>query len=424
MADGEWQMADSRCKLAIGNLPSAIGERLTRPCYNQRMLPQPLRDEIIAFTQELVRLPGLPGQEERVARAVQAKMHSLGYDEVWVDDYGSVVGLLHGTSAGPTILFDSHTDTVEITSPEAWTHDPLGGEIIGSKIWGRGATDMKGAIAGTVIALGRISREQFRGTIAVSASVAEETIEGAALSHILPRVQPDVVIICEPTECKLGIGQKGRTGIWVSTTGKPAHTSNPKLGDNAVYKMLPIVERLRALRLPRDDFLGDGVMELVEIQSFPFPGKSIVPDGCRARFDRRLTRGETIESVLDSMRGALQGTGDWRLEVTEARVESFTGKVLAMPDFHGGWMIDPKSEWVTKATQALERAEIAPEFYAVPYCTNGSYAATDARLPTMIFGPSSIKLAHAIDEYIEIEELLRGAEGFVALAREFGSRTL
>jgi acetylornithine deacetylase/succinyl-diaminopimelate desuccinylase-like protein len=163
--------------------------------------------------------------------------------------------------------------------------------------------------------------------------------------------------------------------------------------------------------------LGDGVMELVEIQSFPFPGKSIVPDGCGARFDRRLTRGETKESVLNSIRGALEGLRDWSVEYTTAHVDCYTGQELEMPDFHAGWAIDPKSEWLDKARRGLHAAGLAADFYAVPYCTNGSYSAGEAKIPTIVFGPSTIKLAHAIDEYIEIDELLRGAEGFVGLAK-------
>lgn len=388
------------------------------------MLNSNLRDQIIAFTQELVRMSSLPGREREVALAVQAKMRALNYDEVWTDSFGSVAGILRGDPpdrARPTILFDCHADTVEITSPESWTHDPLGGEIAGGRIWGRGATDMKGAIAGTVIALGSLARDQFKGTLAISATVGEEVIEGAALSHVIPLVKPDFVVICEPSECKLGIGQKGRSGIRISTSGKPAHTANPKLGDNAVYKMLPVIERLSAMELPKDALLGDGVMELVEIQSLPFPGKSIVPDGCRAVFDRRLTRGETQESVLASIRGALQGLSDWSVEFTTAHVNCYTGEELDMPDFHAGWAIEPKSEWLEKARRGLLSAGLKPDFYAVPYCTNGSYSAGEANIPTIVFGPSTIRLAHAIDEYIEIDELLRGAEGFVGLAKELTS---
>ncbi len=384
------------------------------------MLNTHTRDEIIAFTQELVRMPSLPGKEGEVARAVQAKMRTLDYDEVWTDAWGSVVGLVRGVEAGPTILFDSHADTVEITSPEAWTHNPLGGEIDGGRIWGRGATDMKGAIAATVVGFGRLTRDAagFQGTLAVSATVGEEVIEGAALAQIIPRLKPDFVVICEPSECKLGIGQKGRTGIWVSTTGKPAHTANPKLGDNAVYKMLPVIERLRTLALPKDDLLGDGVMELVEIQSRPFPGKSIVPDGCRALFDRRLTRGETMDGVLNSIRGALKGLKDWSVEYGTAHVDCYTGQKLEMPDFHAGWAIDQGSEWLEKAKRGLLAAGLAADFYAVPFCTNGSYSAGEAGIPTIVFGPSTIRLAHAVDEYIEIEELIHGAEGFMGLAKE------
>ncbi len=382
------------------------------------MLNTDTRDEIISFTQDLVRLPSLPGHEREVAHAVEARMRALGYDEVWTDECGSVVGMLHGEKAGATILFDSHSDTVEITSPEDWTHDPLGGELDADKIWGRGSTDMKGALAGTVVALGRLPKSEYRGTLAVSASVGEEVIEGAALSHIIPRVHPDFVVICEPSECRLGIGQKGRTGIWVSTTGRAAHTSTPQLGDNAIYKMLPVVERLRALPLPEDPILGRGLMELAEIQSFPFPGKSIVPDLCRARFDRRLMRGETMESVLDSFRAALADLKDWSVEYTTARVDCYTGHVLELPDFFPAWALDQGSIWYDKAARGLKSAGLVPDHFVAPYCANGSYSAGQAGIPTMIFGPSTIRLAHAVDEYIEVPELLRGAEGFVGLARE------
>ncbi len=381
------------------------------------MLNQDIQNEIIAFTQELVRLPSLPGQERAAAAAVEARMHALDYDEVWTDECGNVVGMRRGTQIGPTILFDSHMDTVEITGHANWTHDPFGGVLEEGRSWGRGSTDMKGALAGTVVALGRLSRDEFRGTLAVSGTVGEEVLEGAALSHVIARVHPNFVVICEPSECMLGIGQKGRTGVWVSTTGRSAHTSNPQLGDNAVYKMIPVIERLRAMQLPGDPIIGQGVMELAEIQSFPFPGKSIVPDGCRARFDRRLMRGETMESVLDSFRQALTGLKDWSVEYTTARVDCYTGKVLEQPDFFPAWALDQESDWYAKAVRGLESVGLLCGHFVAPYCTNGAYSAGVAGIPTIIFGPSTIRLAHAVDEYIEVADLMCGAEGFVGLAR-------
>ncbi len=384
------------------------------------MLNPDTRDEIVAFTRELICLPSLPGREREVALAVEAAMRRLDYDEVWIDEFGSAAGIRRGAGPGPAVLFDSHTDTVEVTSLPEWKHDPFGGELSDGRIWGRGSTDMKGALAATVVALGRLPRDEFRGTLIVSGSVGEEVIEGAALSHVIARVRPDFVVICEPSECRLGIGQKGRAGIFVSTTGRAAHTSTPHLGDNAVYKMLPIVERLRGLPLPHDDVLGDGIMELAEIVSFPFPGKSIIPDRCRALYDRRLMRGETMESVLDSFRAALTDLSGWSVEYAAARVDCYTGQALELPDFHPGWAIDTAGDWYSRAARGLRTAGLEPTPFVAPYCTNGSYSAGRAGIPTIIFGPSTIELAHGIDEYIEVEELLRGGEGFVGLARELG----
>ena len=174
------------------------------------------------------------------------------------------------------------------------------------------------------------------------------------------------------------------------------------------------------MRLPADTLLGQAVMELAEIQSFPFPGKSIVPDGCRVLFDRRLVRGETMASVLESFRQALAGLDAWQIEFATAHVDCFTGKVLEMPDFHPGWAIDTAGDWYGRAARGLRTAGLEPAPFVAPYCTNGSYSAGRAGIPTIIFGPSTIELAHGIDEYIEVEELLRGAEGFVGLARELG----
>ncbi|MGE5139247.1 MAG: M20/M25/M40 family metallo-hydrolase, partial [Rudaea sp.] len=166
------------------------------------------------------------------------------------------------------------------------------------------------------------------------------------------------------------------------------------------------------------DVLGEGIMELAEIVSSPFPGKSIVPDRCRALYDRRLMRGETMESVLDSFRAALADLSDWSVEFATARVECYTGQVLEMLDFHPGWAIDTRGDWYARAARGLRAARLEPEPFVAPYCTNGSYSAGRAGIPTIIFGPSTIELAHRIDEYIEVEELLRGAEGFAGLARE------
>src|SRR5438128_6233426 len=105
-------------------------------------------EEVVALCRDLVRAPGVAGQEAAAAAVVRAWMERLGYDEVWVDACGNVVGRLaprHGLDGG-TLLFDGHMDTVA-AMPADWQHDPFGAELVGGRIYGRGALDMKGPLA-------------------------------------------------------------------------------------------------------------------------------------------------------------------------------------------------------------------------------------------------------------------------------------
>ena len=199
------------------------------------MLSKAIQEEIITFTQEIVRIKSLSGEEEAVAKVISEKMTSLDYDEVEVDPYGSVIAYRAGkwakTIRESLSRLSSHMDVVPVPNPQEWDMDPFGGEIRDGKIWGRGASDMKGPLSASMIALAHIPREDFEGTLIVSASVNEEKHEGVALRKVMKKVNPDFVLICEPNGNCLGIGQKGRAGITVDVHGKPAHSSVPHLGD-------------------------------------------------------------------------------------------------------------------------------------------------------------------------------------------------
>ncbi len=374
------------------------------------------QQQILAFTQELVQIPSLSGEEEAVAQLVEAQLKSMDFDDVHVDGYGSVVGIRQGEKPGGRVLFDAHIDTVPVKNPELWSHDPFGGELSEGKIWGRGATDIKGGLAGMVIALGRMPRDAFRGTLILSASVGEELIEGAALQKVMENTHPDGVVIIEPTQCRLGIAQKGRAGFWVNTTGRAAHTSHPEQGENAIYKAVDVIQRLRDLPLPEDPVLGKGVMELIEIQSSPFPGECTVPYACRLRFDRRLVEGETQASVQASIEDALSSVQGWQFGFNQSEYMTYTGQMVSRLEFHPGWAMEETSPWVLVAMQGLAGVGMAPTTFAAPYCTNGSYSRGILQLPTLIFGPSHTGLAHIVDEYVLVAELLHAAEGLVGLA--------
>jgi putative selenium metabolism hydrolase len=386
------------------------------PGRKQMKLTTQQISELTALTVELVRAESPAGREGAAAAVVVDWMHRLHYDEITVDRYGSIIGVIRGAHPGPILLFDGHLDVVPATAREAWHADPFGGAIVDGRIYGRGATDMKGPDAAMIYAAALVDRAQLHGAIVVSMSVAEEELEGAALRSVLQMYPADYVIIGEMTNNRLGMGQKGRAGIRVETRGLPAHSSRPEQGRNAVYLMIEAVERLRRLPMPPDALLGPGVQELVEIVSSPFPGTSIVPDLCRVRFDRRTVIGETAESVLAELRAALADLPDATVAYLDVTVPCYTGAQLAAADFHGAWLAEPHGLLAETARAVLRDAGLPVEPFYAPYCTNGSTSAAELDIPTIILGPSDPALAHTIDESIAIADLVQGCELYAVLS--------
>jgi putative selenium metabolism hydrolase len=377
----------------------------------------PADPEMIEFLRELVRLPSLSGAEGQVAEAVAKKMTALGYDEVRCDAYGSVIGIRRGAAPGKRILFDAHMDIVPATSPEAWTHPPFSAELVDGRVWGRGSSDTKASLAAIVMSVGRLARDDFRGELIVSASVGEEILEGGSLAPILDEQHPDLVIIGEPTSCDLGTGQRGRVRLDFKTLGRAAHSSSPDQSLNAVLMAAELIQRIHALPLPTHPLVGKGLMAPIQISSLPAPSASTVPYECTIVYDRRLMPGESIESVLNEYQQGLSNLANWQVEVALEGYRTYTGVDLRLPDFHPAWVMPPDSNVVTTALQALKDAGLQPATFIAPYCTNGSASGGERGMPTLIFGPSGIDQAHIVDESLAIDELARGAAGYIALAK-------
>jgi len=380
-----------------------------------------IQDEAVEFLQALVRTPSLSGQEESVAHLVQQKARALAFDEVVRDAWGNIIATRFGATPGPHRLFDAHMDVVPPGDASAWNDgNPYSGYIHDGRLWGRGATDTKGSLAAMLVALGRLPREAFRGTLTVVASVGEEAFEGAALAQVCSRLKPDVVIIGEPSDCRLGIGQKGRARLWVRVEGRAAHSSTPQYGENAIYKAAEVVQRLRNLPPARHPQMGEGVMEVLDIHSEPYPSASTVPYTCLLRYDRRLLPGEDRQSLLATYMAALETIPGVSMGFEEITLKTYTGHSLQAEDFHPAWLMPSDSPWLEQALRALSQAGLPAETFVAPYCTNGSASAGELGIPTFIFGPSSIALAHQVNESIEIAEFLRALAGYFALGQALG----
>ncbi len=391
-----------------------------------RMLTEERLERLIGLCQELIRQPSYSGEEREVATLLKQAFSELGYDEIFTDEYGNIIGCIRGKQPGKRILLDAHIDTVPVADMGKWQQQPFGGERIDGKIYGRGASDMKGALSAMVAAgayFAADTQREFAGEIFVAGVVHEECFEGVAARKISAKVRPDYVVIGEASELNLKIGQRGRAEIVVETFGKPAHSANPQQGLNAVYKMTEVIQRIRQLPLTSHDVLGEGILELTDIKSSPYPGASVVPDYCRATYDRRVLVGESKDDVLRPIQQLL---ADMAQEDPQLRVKAFyaqgsescyTGDRIEGERFFPGWLADEQDEYVQAAYRGLLEAGLEPQLTHYSFCTNGSHYAGEAKISTVGFGPSRENLAHTIDEHIEIEQLQKAAEGYYGIIK-------
>lgn len=370
---------------------------------------------LVEFTRELVRERSLSGEEAGVVTKICAEMRALGFDRVWVDENGSAVGVVEGRLPGPTLLLDAHCDEVDAVAAD-WMHPPFAAVLEDGYIYGRGVTDMKGALAAMIYAAGHAERERMRGRVAVSATTLEEVMEGRTLATVMETVTPDFVVIGEATEFNLNHGGRGRAEIVLETYGKSAHSSSPQAGKCAVHAMMKVIEAFDRAPMPSHPLVGRGLMALTDIISEPYPSHSVIPYRCRVTYDRRLLPDETPETVLAELR-ALPGLEDVDLKAFILAGEEKTGKgtVLRNLKFFPAWAFPSDHPFVQAALVGLRAAGFAPNLGAYQFCTNAAYSAGEARVPTVGFGPGREVDVHIVDERMAVDDLLRAARGYAGI---------
>jgi len=367
------------------------------------------RRALEAFALALVRTPSPSGEEGAVAALVRDELERLGY-AVEVDAFGSVTGTLDA-GPGPCVLLDAHMDTVGVSDPAAWSADPAG-ELRDGRLYGRGSTDMKGPLAALIH--GAAAAPPRAGRVVVSASIAEEMIEGFATVEVARRVRPDVAVICEPSSRRVVVGQRGRAELIVEVDGRPSHSSRPDLGVNAVEAMADVLRAARGLELPSHPKLGQAILVPTDIVSRPFPALSVLPDRCTVTFDRRTLPGEGEAEVLGPLRAAVDAVvaphgATGRVTIGVDRFHAYTGAPVEAPNLAAAWYTGPDAPVARAAIAALE-AE--PGLWL--FCTNGSGTAA-LGIPTIGYGPGDETLAHRVDEHIVLDELHAGARGYATL---------
>ncbi len=384
---------------------------------------QKYKEEALSLLKELIACKSLSGGEQGMTKLLGDYLRNAGFSDVGTDRYGSLVAGIKGKNPGKRVLFDGHIDTVPAENDSAWTSPPFEPVVRDGRLYGRGASDMKGADAAFAVAAASFLREHgkdFSGELWYAGVVQEECFEGVCSREISVRVKPDLVIIGEASEGNLKLSQRGRAEIVLETFGRSCHSSNPQEGVNAASAMCRLIEEILKIPPTKDPRMqGEGILVLTDIHSEPYPGQSVVPHYCRATFDRRLLVGETRESVLLPIQSIIEKekekdpTLKASVSYSHGSAVCFTGETVETERFFAPWAYDP-DETVLKVRDAMRSRGYDPKFTGYRFCTNGSWYAGEEKIPTFGFGPSCEELAHTVDEYISLDDLYAATDCYAA----------
>ncbi|MDD2210319.1 MAG: YgeY family selenium metabolism-linked hydrolase [Candidatus Cloacimonetes bacterium] len=378
------------------------------------------------FLMDMVRIPAFSTKEKEVIDCIKKEMESAGFDEVFVDPLGNVIGRIGN---GPKVIaFDAHIDTVYPGDRSLWDFDPFDAHIKDGKVWGRGTVDQEGGMASMVTA-GRIIKDlglQEGFTIFFTGTVMEEDCDGLCWQYIIKedKITPEMVVITEPTNMNIYRGHRGRMEMQVHVKGLSCHGSAPERGDNAIYKISRIALEIEKLheRLHYDEFLGKGSVTVTEVY-FTGPSQCAVPDSARIHLDRRLTWGETKDSAVAEVQEAcrLAGHPDARIEVLMYEEAAFTGLVYPTEKYFPTWVTPVDSVWVKAAEAAYENTlSRKPKVDKWTFSTNGVAIAGMHKIPCIGLGPGNEVYAHAPNEATPIEHLTEAAAFYAALIHQLG----
>lgn len=377
------------------------------------------QEKLIDFLREIVAIPSPSGGEEQVVRRVQAEMEAAGFDEVKVDGFGNVLGRV---GDGPRVIaFDAHLDTVDVTDGPKWCCDPYAGKLEDGRVYGRGAVDQKAGMAAMVHA-GALIRELGLAEgcqVWMVGSVLEEDADGLCWHYILQEggLRPELVVSTEPTALRLNRGQRGRMEMRVAVEGRSSHGAMPELGDNAVVKLARAVPHIDALngRLADDRFLGRGTCTVTWFGSRG-PSLCAVPDHAELHLDRRLTAGETLDSSVAEVEDALREAGvAGAVRVPLYEEPSWTGLVYPRERYYPTWTVPEDHAAVRAGRSAFRKLfDAEPEVARWNFSTNGVTICGLHGVPCLGFGPGREELAHARDEHVPVEDVVRACAFYAA----------
>jgi acetylornithine deacetylase/succinyl-diaminopimelate desuccinylase family protein len=386
--------------------------------------------EILELLQAMVKAPSHPGverQEEAAVRALEAWLGGHGIRSEVVEVRAgrpNLIATLEGRRPGRHLLFCGHTDTVKPN--EGISGDPFSAAVENGRLQGRGSVDMKGPIAAMAGALVRIKESGglASGRVTLAAIIDEEMESLGAEALIKGGFKADGAIVGEPTDNEVAIGHKGLEWFNIEFKGRAAHSSTPEAGVNAIAAAAHFITLVEQELVPefgrrRDPILGLPVINMGTISGGQQP--SMVAAYCRLQADRRWVSTETIEQVFADLAALLERVREARPGL-ETKLNRVPGGMATM--LHGPLVIDPGHPLVGAAQGAFgDLGRPAPPTTTFPAWTDGALLSHEAGIPTLIWGPGTLALAHSAEESILLDDVYAAARLYEAAARRFTAST-
>lgn len=369
---------------------------------------------LVRFTQALVRINSVDGNELEVARTVQRKLKQHGIGSKLVGK-GDRKNLLAEIGRGrKCLIFNGHMDTVPLGDPKKWRFHPLSARIHKGRMYGRGTYDMKGGVASLVFALIALNecKANLKGRIKLVLTWGEERGLFGIKELLKKGLKGDAAIIAEPISRKaIEIGARGVLRIDLETLGKSAHSGSlSQKGVNAVTKMAKLLLELEKLKprykrhklFPPPRISPGTVIEAGE-------AVNIIPDRCRAQMDCRLSYGQTEKSLLQDIRKVIN-----RIKRQDKEFRIRVRKLEYMPPV----IIDKGEEIVKVSRKAVKQIMgFRPKLEVSGGASDGSLLIGNA-IPAVIFGARGDK-HHSENEYVEVRSLAKMAKAYALASKEF-----
>jgi acetylornithine deacetylase len=389
-----------------------------------------LEPEIVAFLQEILRIPSLTGEEEAVQQAIAAKMTALGLEvDLWepdpaemapherdigeIDSYKgrpNVVGVVQGAGEGRSLILNAHIDVVDAGDPSAWSHPPFSGAVVDGELIGRGSCDMKAGLVANLYALEALRRLGLRpnGKVIVESVISEEDGGAGTVACIERGYVADGVVITEPTQLSLVTAHGGSLVFRLHVPGKSAHGATRNEGVSAVEKFAYLHQALLDFEAKRNREIDHPLYAEIEnkipisvgvVRAGTWP--SSVPESLIAEGRAGLVPGETIEGFAAEFVAVIDAAADadpW-LREHRPRVEWFSGQ-FAPSEIR----VDaPLVEMMQRAHEAANGTTTRIE--AMPYGADMRHFVNLGGMPCVMYGAGDVRLAHHTNESVPIAEV-------------------